>query len=61
MTDRIDPLPIHDDDGESVCDGFGGCWQRCNRPDCDLHVVRPGKVQCSYERDDACDWDDTND
>lgn len=25
-----------------------GCqeWSKCSRQDCDLHVVRPGKVQC---------------
>lgn len=28
-------------------DGFGNTWARCQLPDCDLHVVRPGKVQCS--------------
>lgn len=27
-------------------DGFGGVWYCCKRPDCGLHVVRPGKVQC---------------
>lgn len=30
-------------------DGFGNYWPRCKRPDCDLEVVRPGKVQCSHE------------
>ena len=28
-------------------DGHGGTWMRCDHPVCDLHVVRPGKVQCS--------------
>lgn len=32
-----------------VEDGFGGAWAKCDRPDCDLYVVRPGKVQCSCE------------
>lgn len=30
-----------------VEDGFGNCWPKCPLPDCDLHVVRPGKVQCT--------------
>ena len=32
-----------------VSDGCGSEWVKCNRPDCDLQVVRPGKVQCSCE------------
>ena len=35
---------------ETIEDGFGGCWGKCEKPDCGLHVVRPGKVQC------WCDW-----
>ena len=31
----------------TVADGFGGEWLKCSKPDCDLQVVRPGKVQCS--------------
>lgn len=31
----------------TVSDGFGNEWMRCPDPRCDLHVVRPGKVQCS--------------
>lgn len=31
----------------SVEDGFGSEWMTCNAEDCDLQVVRPGKVQCS--------------
>jgi len=27
-------------------DGFGNCWEKCNKEDCGLEVVRPGKVQC---------------
>lgn len=35
-----------------VEDGFGGVWQRCNRPGgCGLQVVRPGKAQCNCEYD----------
>lgn len=29
-----------------ICDGFGSCWNLCQRSDCGLHIVRPGKVQC---------------
>lgn len=32
-----------------VEDGHGGAWVKCDRADCDLHVVRPGKAQCSCE------------
>ena len=27
-------------------DGFGSVWTACDRDDCGLQVVRPGKVQC---------------
>lgn len=30
-----------------VEDDFGNAWGRCVLPDCDLQVVRPGKVQCN--------------
>jgi hypothetical protein len=34
--------------GQLVSDGFGNRWYKCHwREDCGLHVVRPGKVQCS--------------
>jgi hypothetical protein len=40
-------------DAESVADGFGNEWTVCDHPKCDLHVVRPGKVQCAgYCKDD---------
>jgi hypothetical protein len=29
-----------------VEDGFGGEWSLCDRINCGLEVVRPGKVQC---------------
>lgn len=29
-----------------LSDGFGNSWARCST-DCDLEIVRPGKVQCS--------------
>lgn len=40
---NTDPEPY----AESVADGFGNEWRRCAHPKCDLHVVRPGKAQCS--------------
>lgn len=27
-------------------DGFGNAWAKCG-PECDMQIVRPGKVQCS--------------
>ena len=33
-----------------VDDSFGNAWDKCERFDCGLHVVRPGKVQCDAER-----------
>jgi hypothetical protein len=30
-----------------VDDGFGNAWAKCGHSECDLHVVRPGKVQCN--------------
>lgn len=29
-------------------------WVRCDRPDCDLEIVRPGKTQCSGDYDGGC-------
>ena len=37
---------------EVITDGFGSEWEKCLRRDCDLQVVRPGKVQCNGEYDD---------
>jgi hypothetical protein len=34
-------------------DGFGSCWNLCQRSDCGLHVVRPGKVQCWCDDEDG--------
>lgn len=28
-------------------DGVGNTWAKCQRADCGLQIVRPGKVQCS--------------
>lgn len=36
-------------DPEIVEDGFGGSWVKCG-PGCDMHVVRPGKVQCNCSK-----------
>lgn len=33
----------------TVDDGFGSVWPMCDRPDCDLHVVRPGVARCEDE------------
>lgn len=37
-------------DTDRISDGFGTEWERCG-PGCDLHVVRPGKVQCNCTAD----------
>lgn len=34
-----------DEDHGNVDDGFGNVWARCSE-DCEMEVVRPGKVQC---------------
>jgi hypothetical protein len=64
MAQRVDWL-VSGDDGEDtflyswpkmvrpywhdyVRDGHGNEWLKCG-PDCDMEVVRPGKVQCSCE------------
>lgn len=31
-----------------IDDGFGSVWPRC-KPDCQLEIVRPGKVQCECD------------
>jgi hypothetical protein len=33
---------------ENISDGFVNSWPLC-KPDCQLQVVRPGKVQCECE------------
>lgn len=48
----VQPVLIPQDDPKLVEDGFGGAWTPC-KPDCDLHVVRPGKVQCPCEDGDG--------
>lgn len=36
---------------DTISDGFGSEWAKCRRPDCGLHVVRPGKARCDCEED----------
>ena len=38
----------------SIEDGFGSCWAKCDKPDCGLQVVRPGKVQCHCDSLCSC-------
>jgi hypothetical protein len=35
------------DDPRFLRDGFGSVWEKCGHLECDLQIVRPGKVQCS--------------
>jgi hypothetical protein len=44
--------------GRSIEDGFGNVWELCGRPDCELEVVRPGKVQCWCDIEDGPIYDD---
>lgn len=30
----------------TIDDGFGNVWELCDRPNCGLEIVRPGKTQC---------------
>ena len=43
-----------DDTPITISDGMGGQWPKCSSPLCDLHVVRPGKVQCGGEQFGDC-------
>lgn len=40
-----------------LCDGHGSHWPMCDRPDCELHVVRPGVARCyrCEEEDDRAE------
>lgn len=40
-------------DGRTVDDTFGNVWHLCDRANCGLEVVRPGKVQCWCDRGDG--------
>lgn len=31
---------------QEIEDGFGSSWMKCDRKNCGLQVVRPGKTQC---------------
>ena len=31
-----------------ISDGFGTSWHKCDREDCGLQIVRPGKAQCAH-------------
>lgn len=43
-----DPCKVHTPTPERwIEDGCGNSWAKCDRPDCQLEVVRPGKVQCN--------------
>lgn len=39
-----------------VEDGWGNQWPVCGHNECDLEIVRPGKVQCSGHCNDLCGW-----
>lgn len=39
------------DEQEEIDDGFGSVWKMCDRVNCGLHVVRPGKAQCWCDGD----------
>ena len=41
------------DEERVVDDGFGSLWEKCDRLDCSLQVVRPGSVQCDEEMVDG--------
>lgn len=43
----IDDLVAHNRDS-LVCDGFGAQWLKCDRTDCALAVVRPGRAKCEH-------------
>lgn len=52
-------LPLTDGDLSRmpgvILDGHGNAWAKCDRPDCDLAVARPGDARCSHgcQRDEA--------
>lgn len=41
---RVYPLPMPKT-VQILDDGFGNQWEKCGE-DCELEIVRPGKVQC---------------
>jgi hypothetical protein len=40
----------------TIFDGFGSEWSKCSNPECGLHVVRPGKVQCWCDDEQPIDF-----
>lgn len=49
------------ENGEIVVeDSFGSTWLVCNKPYCDLQVVRPGKVQCNGQFRGGCGHDESD-
>jgi hypothetical protein len=38
--------PAAPEKGAWIADGFGNTWKKCERENCGLEIVRPGKVQC---------------
>jgi len=39
-------MPDEDAFEKVLDDGFGNTWLMCDRVNCGLQIVRPGKVQC---------------
>jgi len=48
-------------DRDEVDDGFGNLWVKCRYEWCDLHVVRPGRVQCNGKSFGGCGHDEEAD
>jgi len=46
---RRQKRPPADSEPALIDDGFGNSWPKCEQENCELEVVRPGKVQCSSE------------
>lgn len=46
FTKTLTDLAATLDERCSLNDGFGNEWDLCDRRDCGLEIVRPGKVQC---------------
>ena len=54
---RRENTDIEDAESGTLDDGFGNCWVKCERPDCGLEIVRPGKVQCYCDNEDTKETD----
>lgn len=46
LDDLIEARAALSTERENLDDGFGNVWQKCG-PECELEIVRPGKVQCN--------------